>query len=144
MLEAELESTKERLEDQKAQHKSQCRVLQSQTLSLEEQNSLLERKLQELSQNQSIRRNRGCEPLQPNHRPDSIPSTDTGPTQPTIQVHTTRNPLALYTPSQNTLHFRDPTSILPYQVWTQRYNYSTYNLHVRVCIKVSNIILGMV
>ena len=111
-LEADLEATKERLEDQKAQHKSQCRVLQSQILSLEEQNSLLERKIHELSQTQSTRRNRGREPLQPNHRPNSIPSTDIGPTQPAIQARTTRNPPAVHTPSQNT-HHRDPPPSQP-------------------------------
>ena len=44
-LEAELATTKQCLEDQKVQHKMQYKVFQSQILSLEEQNSLLERKL---------------------------------------------------------------------------------------------------
>ena len=125
MLEADLEATKERLEDQNAQHKSQCRVFQSQILSLDEQNSLLERKIHELSQTRTTHRNRGREPLQPNHHPNSISSTDIGPTQPAIQARTTWNPPALRTSSQNT-HHRDPFpsqpqfSILPYIIWGTR------------------------
>ena len=87
-LEAEFESPKECLEDQKVQHKSQCRALKSQIFSLEEQNSFLERKLQELSQNHSIRRNRGRVSHQTNHRSDSIPPTDAGSTTPALHAHT--------------------------------------------------------
>ena len=40
-LEAELDITKQCLEDQKVQHRTQCKVLQSQILSLEEQTPYL-------------------------------------------------------------------------------------------------------
>ena len=58
VLEVELDSTKQCLEDQKVQHKTQCKVLQSQIPSLEEQNSLLEKKIYDLSQKCSIFHNR--------------------------------------------------------------------------------------
>ena len=84
VLEVELDSTKQCLEDQKMQHKTQCKVLQSQMLSLEEQNSLLEKKIYELSQKCSISHNRTSR--QSNH------GANLAPTDPPIQEaqeHTT-------------------------------------------------------
>ena len=103
-VEADFRSTKERLQDQKAQHKSQCKVLWFQILSHEEQNSLLERKLHELSQTQSTRRNRVNELLQPNHRPIlSPPPTLALPNQQTKHAQ-------LGTPLLCTLPPRTPTT----------------------------------